>query len=323
LTTLFDPVDRRGNIYIHIRTTMPPDPRVWDVDHFTKTIHSSVPSNLKPEHAHLPPDFTVCIVGAGKGIGEHIAYAYAKADVRQICIASRTRADLETVASKIREINTDADVVVGVCDIASAASVEALAALVAQRFGRLDVVLPNAAYAPPIIRPAICEGKPEEIQRAFDINVMGTYHVAHYFLPLLKSSPHGAKAFLAIGSIAGCIRRGIIANTGYTVSKMAQLRLVEYLAEQYGEQGVFALSVHPGAVNTDMAKDNTPEAFMPYLTDDVALCGAVCVWLSARLGKLNWLGGRLVSACWDMDELMTREEEIKERDLLKFELLVR
>ena len=66
-----------------------------------------------------------------------------------------------------------------------------------------------------------------------------------------------------LGQSLGCVRRGPIANTGYTVSKMAQIRLVEYLNEQYGEQGLVSLAVHPGAVATNMAKGNTPEEFLP------------------------------------------------------------
>ena len=51
------------------------------------------------------------------------------------------------------------------------------------------------------------------------------------------------------------------------------------------------------------------------LTDDVGLCGAFCVWLSRE--KIMWLNGRLISATWDMDELMTKKLQIEGEDLLK------
>lgn len=232
-------------------------------------------------------------------------------------IASRTEADLTIVASRIKEIAESVQVEVSVCDIASATSVQALADLVQTKFGRLDVAIPNAAYAPPLCF-RIDEDNPVTMQRAFDVNVMGTFHVAQHLVPLLLKSPNGAKAFIAIGSIAGCIRRGVIANTGYTVSKMAQIRMVEYLGEQYGNEGLLSLALHPGAVLTNMAKGNTPESFMPYLTDDVDLCGAVCVWIAKQAQNLQWLNGRLISATWDMDELMSRRQEVEEKDLLKF-----
>lgn len=297
---------------------MQPDPRLQSVSSFTKTKHSAIPASLNPETASLPSTFTVCIIGASKGIGEHIAYAYAKAGATQICIASRTVVDLDPVAANIKAINATIHISTAPCDIASAASVAALAELVRATFGRLDIIIPNAAYAPPIAGMDITQGSPAAVQRAFDVNVLGTYHVAHHFIPLLLNTPQGAMGFIAIGSLAGCIRRGIIANPGYTISKMAQIRLVEYIAEQYGEQGVFAVALHPGAVQTGMAAGNTPDAFLEYLVDDVALCGAVCVWLSARVGEVRWLSGRLVSANWDMEELMGRKGEVVQGDLLKW-----
>ena len=52
------------------------------------------------------------------------------------------------------------------------------------------------------------------------------------------------------------------------------------------------------------------------LTDDVGLCGAFCVWLSQE--KRMWLNGRLLSARWDVDELLEKKTGIEEQDLLKF-----
>jgi hypothetical protein len=47
----------------------------------------------------------------------------------------------------------------------------------------------------------------------------------------------------------------------------------------------------------------------------VGLCGAFCVWLSKE--KRMWLNGRLVSATWDVDELLESRAKIEEGDLLK------
>jgi hypothetical protein len=54
------------------------------------------------------------------------------------------------------------------------------------------------------------------------------------------------------------------------------------------------------------------------LTDDVGLCGAFCVWLSQE--KRMWLNGRLLSAKWDVGELLEKKEKIEEEDWLKFGL---
>lgn len=238
------------------------DPRVRSVDGFTKKSHSSTPSALNPANVTLPKGLTVAIIGASTGIGEYIAYAYAHASASRIIISSRTLNDLRLVEKELKEINSQLEVDVVECDVSKAASVEALAQHVRDTCGRLDVLVLNAGYAGPVT-VKMDQGQPEWVQKAFDINAMGTYHAAHYFVPLLLESEGGLKSFIVIGSIAGCIRRGIIANTGYTISKMAQIRLVEYLAEQYSEEGLFSVAIHPGAVKTRMAEGNTPEAFIP------------------------------------------------------------
>ncbi|KAK5305098.1 hypothetical protein LTR99_004164 [Exophiala xenobiotica] len=242
------------------------DPRVLAVDGFTKHSHQSVTPEMEP----------ICIIGASQGIGEHIAYAYARAHAARIVISSRSVHDLESVANNIKGINPTTQTDIVECDISKPTSVEALASYVRTRCGRLDLLILNAGYAGPVT-VKMDEGKPEWVHKAFEVNAMGTYLAAHYFVPLLLASPNGAKGFIAIGSVAGCIRRGPIANTGYTVSKMAQIRLVEYLHEQYGGQGLVRLAVHPGAVATRMAKGNTPEEFLPCKYSHYEPVTSVCV----------------------------------------------
>ena len=144
------------------------------------------------------------------------------------------------------------------CDITSAASVAALADKVTSEFGRLDAMIPNSGYAGPVTLK-ITEGEPEWFQQNFNVNTVGTYHTAHYVIPLLLHSANGAKAFIVVGSLAANLINGPIANTGYFLSKMATSRFVEYLGDQFGRQGLLAVNVHPGAVMTPMAEANTPE----------------------------------------------------------------
>jgi len=126
---------------------------------------------------------------------------------------------------------------------------------------------------------------------------------------------------LAVGSIAAGIRRGVIANSKYCISKMAQVRIIEHIAEQFGEQGLLSIAVHPGAVGTKMA-ESAPLEFRKYLVDDPELCGSFLVQLTKEPGKMNWLNGRLISANWDMEELMQKKDSVIDEDLLKFEVKV-
>ncbi|KAJ4366961.1 hypothetical protein N0V83_007491 [Neocucurbitaria cava] len=321
---------------------------------FTPTTHAKA-TPPRPVRKPLPKPLNVLIIGASRGIGEHIAYAYAHAlsthPSSHLILAAResSSAELAAVAQRARACARGQDgvkpsssttttgttmtitVTTLSVDITSSPSVACLAASVkdlltttSQR-GGLDVVVLNSGYSGPVVLK-VHEGNPQDFQDVFDVNVQGTYLVAHYFIPLLRDHPGGssaARTFIVVNSFAACIINGHIANTAYCVSKFAQARLVEFLAEQYGggdgeqeQEGVLAIAVHPGAVNTEMADKTTPESFRPYLTDDVGLCGAFCVWLSRE--RRMWLSGRLLGATWDVDEFLAKKGKIEEQDLLKF-----
>lgn len=144
------------------------------------------------------------------------------------------------------------------CDIVSNSSVEALATRIKEQWGRLDVVVVNSGFAGPLIT-RVTEGDPDDWKRCFEVNTIGTYYAAHHLLPLLLRSP-GARAFVVVSASAAWITEGVIANSGYCISKLAQLRLVEMVARQYEGEGLLSVGVHPGAVATEMAR-SAPEEF--------------------------------------------------------------
>ncbi|KAF2181693.1 NAD(P)-binding protein [Zopfia rhizophila CBS 207.26] len=293
--------------------------RTKDVDRagcFTKTLHSKPSSRIDPSKIKLPTPFNVCIVGASRGIGASIAYAYAQAGAGALILVARSSSSggLAEVEKRVKELNPSSQTATALCDITSSKSVSDLAKNVKNEFGKLDILVLNSGYSGPVVL-RVEDGDPKDFQDVFNVNVQGTYLISHYFIPLLKES-NGAKMFIAVNSLASCIINGHIANTAYCVSKFAQSRLIEFISEQYGQEGVVAVAVHPGAVATEMANLTTPDSFRPYLTDDPGLCGAFCVWLSQE--KRMWLSGRLVSATWDIDELLGRKKNIEEGDLLKF-----
>lgn len=300
-------------------------------DEFTKTTHSHATRSLNPSINKLPKPLNVLVVGASRGIGAGITYAYAQAGAAHLILAARTSSskELAAVAQKANELNPSLPITCLSVDITSSESVAELTRTIRSKLGKLDILVLNAGYSGPVVLK-VDEGDPQDFKDVFDVNVQGTYLIAHHFLPLMRESG-GARTFIAVNSLATLITSGHIANTAYCVSKLAQARLMEYIAEQYGEEGVFAVAVHPGAVLTEMAERNAPESMMPCefhglkfgdflligtdLKDDVGLCGAFCVWLSRE--KRSWLNGRLISATWDVDELLKKKGQIQDEDLLK------
>jgi NAD(P)-dependent dehydrogenase (short-subunit alcohol dehydrogenase family) len=287
---------------------------------FTETSHHTPNATIDPTKARLPTPFVVCIVGASRGIGAGVAFSYAKAGASGLVLASRRLSGLEETAKQCKALQPGVKTEVVACDITSAESVANLAEKTKAAFGRLDVVVVNSGFSGPVVLK-VENDDPATVQNAINVNYMGTYHCAKHLIPILLETTNGAKAFVAVNSFAALLIRGAIANTQYCVSKMAQLRLMEYVHEQYSRQGLRSFSVHPGAVASEMA-DGAPEFFRSFLIDSPELCGAFCVWLTKDGGKRDWLSGRLLSANWDADELEARKDEVVEKDLLKFRLLV-
>ncbi|KAI4160691.1 MAG: hypothetical protein LQ342_005530 [Letrouitia transgressa] len=280
--------------------------------------HEQISPSIDPSKVKLPAGFAVCIIGGSRGIGASIAHSYAIAGASTIIIASRNISDLNDVAAKCSSLNPDASICCEKCDIASNESVSSLASLIKSREARLDVVVVNSGYYGNLTL-RVTDGDPAEFKQCLEVNALGTYHVAHHLVPVLLQTP-GARAFIAVASAAAWITDGIIANTQYCVSKMAQMRIIEMMANQYREEGLLAVGVHPGAVVTDMSLKSAPEAFRMFLVDSVDLCGGFLVWLTKAANENLWLTGRFVSAKWDVDELVERKREIQDKDLLKASL---
>ncbi|XXH02101.1 hypothetical protein Hte_008467 [Hypoxylon texense] len=297
-------------------------PNEVEVDSFIGKHHSAIYDLTDPSQLKLPPNYVVCILGASRGIGEHIAYAYAAAGASGIILASRpsSQDSLSAVEHKARSLNAHATIKTAACNLTSSSSVADLANMIEAEFQRLDTVVVNAGFAGPITLH-VDEGDPAHFKTCTDVNYLGPYQAAHWLLPLLRHTKGGGKTFIVVSALAALITRGPIANVGYCVSKVAQMRLVEMIAEQYGKDGVLAVAVHPGAVKTKMA-EVAPEEFVPHLIDSPALCGGFCVWLCANKEQWQWMTGRFVCATWDIEELLSRERDVVEQDLLKLKMAI-
>ncbi|KAF1362029.1 NAD(P)-binding protein [Lizonia empirigonia] len=256
-------------------------------DKFTKTTHSHPTPALDPSANKLPKPLNILIIGASHGIGAGIAYTYARAGAANLILAARASSseELSVVAQEANELKPSVPITCEIVKITSSDSVAELARRVREKVGRLDILVLNSGYSGPVVLK-IDEGDPQDFKDVFEVNVQGTYLVAHHFIPLLREG-NGAKTFIAVSSFAALIMSGHIANNGY-------------LVEQYGKEGVLAIAVHPGAVLTEMAKQTAPESMMPCSRE-----------------KRMWLNGRLISAAWDVGDLLEKKGQIEDEDLLK------
>ena len=199
--------------------------------------------------------------------------------------------------------------------------------------GRIDILINNAGYLEKFV--PIAESDPDEWWKTWTINIRGVYLVIRAFLPIMLRG--GDKQIVNLSSI-GALRSRPGASA-YQTGKFALLRFTEFIISEYESQGILAFSVHPGGIMTELAgnmpkelhgsKHNCFAHFSSFkatnekcivLSDKPEIAGDTICFLTAK--RQEWLAGRYISCTWDMEEFFAKKNEIIERDLLKYKLLM-
>ncbi|KAH8904655.1 NAD(P)-binding protein [Coniochaeta sp. PMI_546] len=285
-----------------------------DIASYVSNRHDTYPA-IDPTKADLKGK-SVFITGASKGCGKATAIAFAKAGCTRIAIAARSNLDdvVAAVKAAARDKSAEMQVVAVNVDVTSNESMAAASAEVSKAFGGvLDVVIANAGYLE--AWASMHEADPVDWWTSWEVNVNGVYLTAKYFVPMLLKSE--TKLFVAVTSIGGHLIRKNASS--YHLNKFAIMRFVEYMQEEYTDEGIVAVSVHPGGVKTDLAL-KMPDYMHELLVDTPELFANSMVWLADK--RREWLGGRFINACWDLGELETKKDEVVERDLFKFRMTV-
>ncbi|KAJ5919157.1 hypothetical protein N7466_010100 [Penicillium verhagenii] len=289
---------------------------VPQITSFVPTSHNDTYPFITPTGSELTGK-TVVITGASKGIGLATAIRLVKAGCSRIAIAARSSLDeaVKELKSEAQRSNLSPPIILPLTvDVTSDEAVRAAAHSVEEVFGKIDILINNAGYMPKFQRMG--ETDPLEWWQGFEVNVKGTFLCANYFFPLLLRSQ--TKIMVNLTSVGA--HTLTLGGSSYMVSRFANCRVNEFLARDYEEEGLVAISLHPGGVATDM-RANFPERLHAGLQDDVNLSADTIVWLVKE--RREWLNGRYVSGPWDMEELEARKKEILERDLLKFRMTIR
>ena len=203
------------------------------------------------------------------------------------------------------------DVIALVADITDHAAVSRAAEVIKSRFGALDILINNAGYLDPYTK--LGDSNPEQWWRSWEVNVKGVYLMTRTFLPLILNS--NDKTIIVISSVGA--HHTMPGGSGYETTKLAVLKINNYLMLEYGDQGLLAYAVAPGGVNTDMAKD-FPRRDL--LTDTPRMVADTITFLTQE--RREWLAARYVDSRWDMTEMLEKKDAIVERDLLKVKLQV-
>lgn len=182
------------------------------------------------------------ITGAGKGIGEAIAYALADIGLR-VAVAARTQADIERVAETIRGRGREALPVV--CDVTRPDSITRAVADVQHGLGSITVLVNNAGAA----QSHKFIGHDDALwQRMMDVNLNSVYHVTKAVAPMMVAAKWGR--IITIASIASKVGGKYIA--AYTAAKHGVLGLTRALALELVSHNITVNAICPGYVDTPL-----------------------------------------------------------------------
>ncbi len=185
------------------------------------------------------------ITGASRGLGQYCAIGYAKEGAK-VVVAARTETENDprlpgTIHDTVRMVNeAGGEGLAVVCNVGDEASVEAMAQKVLAEFGRIDILMTNAAVQPAGFISTI---RPKSWELEFNINVHGPFRCIRAVLPAMQAQKSGN--IINISSVAA---RG---GSHYGATKRAVEAMTIGLARELKEQGIAVNAMKPvGGIET-------------------------------------------------------------------------
>src|SRR6202789_4547711 len=191
------------------------------------------------------------VTGAGRNIGRAIALALADAGASVVVNARSNRAEADAVAREIEATGGKALVHIG--DVADAKTVQAMADAAVRQFGRIDILVNNAALRR---EKPFAEMDYAEWREIMDVTLDGTFHCVKACLPALRKS--GTGTIVNIGGLSA--HTGARNRAHVVTAKAGIIGFTRALAHDLAEDGITVNCVVPGLIGTSRPKDRPQPA---------------------------------------------------------------
>ena len=189
-------------------------------------------------------DKIALVTGAADGIGLAICHAFAREGAWALMGDIQDEKCQKEAAALARQWSGRA--IATHCDVTSTHDVEAWVAEAAARFGRIDILVNNAAVC---IGGTITEMPEEKWVQTIDTNLTSAFRTCKAILPHMLRAKQGS--IVNIASVQGHV--GFDGWTAYAAAKGGLMAMTRQLANEFGPQGIRINSVSPGAIATPMS----------------------------------------------------------------------
>ena len=240
-------------------------------------------------------DSKVAIVtGSTSGIGVGIARLYA-AEGAKVVVCGRRQEKGQSIVDSIVEAGGEA--MYHFMDITDLESIEKLFADTAEKYGRIDILVNNAANV------ALKDGRVDELtidmwDAIFQSDMRGTFYATKCAIPYLAKNENGG-SIINIGSMASCA--GDLSSTAYACAKAGVDMLTKSTALQYGKQNIRCNCVRPGLIVTPENEAYVPQALKDIFLSNIMVnrygcpedIGNMCLYLGSD--ESTYVTGQVVN----------------------------
>jgi NAD(P)-dependent dehydrogenase (short-subunit alcohol dehydrogenase family) len=193
------------------------------------------------------------VSGANRGIGLEISRQLARRGLKVVLTsrsAAKGRGAIKALAADRIEVDYQP------LDVTSPVSIKALAGHVAERYGRIDVLVNNAGVMLDPRGSRVLDAKPKIFRDTLETNLLGPLQLTQALVPLMKK--HGYGRIVNMSSGQGQLSDMGVGTPAYRVSKTALNALTRTFAAELQGTGILVNSMCPGWVKTDMGGPNAP-----------------------------------------------------------------
>jgi len=191
------------------------------------------------------------LTGGAKGIGRHYARALAAQGAR-LMIADIT--DGKEVADELAQQHGANSVASSVTDVSDEGAVKALIAETMDRFGKIDILVNNAALFAPLQEQKVTEIDVGLWDRVMAINVRGVFLMTKHTAPHMIAQKYGKIINISSGTVA----RGIPQFAHYVTSKGAVTAFTRATSRELGEHNICVNNLAPGFTLSDSVIKENP-----------------------------------------------------------------